>query len=115
MERCCVGCSNDFETCGSDTFTTDKNNEFDWCANNDKAKNTGVRSIQWADTKRGYMSNNVIQIESIIKDQFTLTCNKCQSIEVSINFYEGFIHSQGGDTGSLILECRKCKNKIELP
>ena len=29
---CCDGCKKNFESCNSDTFTTDENNNFDWCA-----------------------------------------------------------------------------------
>lgn len=40
MHKCCIGCVKDFETCGSDTFTTDETNDFNWCAEFEGAKNT---------------------------------------------------------------------------
>ena len=41
--KCCVGCKKDFDTCESNTFTTDGNNEFVWCAEFEGVKNTEFR------------------------------------------------------------------------
>ena len=40
MHKCCISCIKDFDTCGSDTFTTDENDDFDWCVEFEGDKNT---------------------------------------------------------------------------
>lgn len=49
MHKCCIGCVKDFETCGSDTFTTDETNDFDWCAEFEGAKNTEQQVQAYSD------------------------------------------------------------------
>ena len=40
LGKCYIGCIKDFNTCCSDTFTTDENSDFNWCAEFEGAKNT---------------------------------------------------------------------------
>ena len=47
-----------------------------------------------------------------VKDRFYIICKKCGN-EAKIHFYSGYVHSCGGDTGSMSITC-ECGEKIEL-
>jgi hypothetical protein len=52
MHKCCVGCKKDFETCGSDSFTTDKKDDFDWCVEFESTENTDAQPKEDQDDGR---------------------------------------------------------------
>ena len=64
--------------------------------------------------RSGITKDQYDEVSANIKGMFTVQCNACKSHNVSISFYSGFIHSCGGDTGSLTIECEDCKKIIQI-
>lgn len=52
--------------------------------------------------------------DSDIKEKFIVRCRTCGGNNVTITFYAGFIHSQGGDTGYLTFTCEDCRLMVEI-
>jgi len=51
-------------------------------------------------------------VDKEVKEKFSIICKKCGR-EPKITFYAGFVHSQGGDTGSMTIIC-ECGECIEM-
>lgn len=49
-----------------------------------------------------------------ITKNFGLSCIKCGSKTVIVDFYPGHINDNGGDTGTLSFTCRHCKIEFDI-
>lgn len=56
------------------------------------------------------MSDVTTQVSKAIRFQ----CQHCADDNVTIDFYEGFIHANGGDTGYLTITCNSCKVETNI-
>lgn len=41
------------------------------------------------------------------------TCKECGSQDIAFEFYAGFVHDCGGDTGGLSVICKNCGATVE--
>ena len=50
-------------------------------------------------------------MDNEIKNKFTITCNKCGSIDIDFEFEAGFISDGSGSTGNIKIICKQCGNE----
>ena len=48
-----------------------------------------------------------------LNEYFEIRCKNCNSTDVKLDYYSGFVSDIGGETGSLCITCNKCGNEID--
>lgn len=48
-----------------------------------------------------------------LENYFEIRCKKCNSTDVTLDYYSGIVSDFGSETGSLYITCNKCGNEID--
>lgn len=48
-----------------------------------------------------------------LENYFEIRCKKCNSTDVTLDYYSGIISDFGSETGSLYIICNRCGNEID--
>lgn len=55
----------------------------------------------------------MININDQLKEKFSIKCEKCNSSNVDVDFYSGYVSAFGSDVGHLLITCNDCKNEFK--
>lgn len=48
-----------------------------------------------------------------LENYFEIRCKKCNSTDITLDYYSGIISDFGNEVGSLSITCNRCGNEID--
>ena len=51
--------------------------------------------------------------QKVLENYFEIRCKKCNSIDVTLDYYSGIVSDFGSEVGSLYITCNRCGNEID--